>query len=851
MNELLSKKVAQLESAAEYECWYLVKQPTEFTKLCYLVSILKQYQESNSVEVLSTYIERNIAQLQAEKPEVEFSSNYRALRVAAFFGLITMNGANYKNARITPTYHEIVKNCEGRFENVDSYREIVDRQIEKMFLSSDVDEEKDGVRKDFRLYPIMLLYKVLIELGRTTGQYSISLTEYKYLVATTKRFEDYLDTILLIKMLRDEASAVPVFEQFFSKFDNRMLQALKQLNTLEVTNKTISIKIERLEEVAQKIFIFENNMELHVAEDYLAFLGSTKALVEHDVQEKAIESDSEVSLSPEWFQQQAAQLGTVDEEADKLYTEFREKFAPEALRAVSGIDLLHKLFLNETEDKDNLCYILEYDKRYSIFGSVAGGSSYKYVLFYSGNKKSWVTGASRKQRAIALEEAIEIGTQIRDELVTGAEIIAKYGTIANLNDYANLYAKLFPAMPNTISKAWVMMYYHMLFPDLFPVFYNEEWQKKVLDKISIDAEDSSFIRMGQIALFVKQCGISNVAFSKIVNKLGNNTEFEETTPLDIKKPYSFDATKGGAQNKVVYGTPGCGKSYYVQNTLLPQLGVNNGDRIRTTFYQDYTNTDFVGQILPKVHTDKTVTYEFNPGPFALALKMAIEKPGEQVALVIEELNRGNAASIFGDIFQLLDRDKTGKSQYSITNVNLQDYLNNCFAEKGFVFDEIFIPSNLYIIATMNTSDQNVYTLDTAFKRRWQFEKLRNRFTSDHEYKDFYIPGMPGITWSKLVGDINAFIVNNANELSSEDKQLGVYFIDRETLCEKVEDCFNSEKISKFAYKLFEYLWDDVAKFVRSDWFGSEIKSLDDLIDTYLTKGKKVFVDGIIREESQN
>lgn len=603
MNELLKNKIEQLKAAREYECWYLVKQPTEFSKLCYLVSVLKEYQEDRSEEVLSRYVENRVSQLQAQNADMEFSNNYRALRVAASFGLITMNGANYKDAKTTPTFHEISERCNNKFEDIETYRDIIDRQIEKMFLSSDVDEEKDGVRKDFRLYPIMLLYKVLIELGRTTGEYSVSLTEYKYLLATTKKFEDYLDTVLLIKMLRADKSAIPAFGQFSAKFDNRMLQALKQLSTLVVTNNSISINPERLDEVAKKIFVFENRADSFLKDNYLNFLGSTQALIEPD--------------------------------------------AP-----VSAID----------------------DKR--------EGRSLTCV---------------------------------------------------------------------------------------------------------------------------------------------------------------------GARNRVVYGTPGCGKSYYVQNKLLPELGVAAGDRIRTTFYQDYTNTDFVGQIMPKVHSDKSVSYDFNPGPFALALKKAIERPEKLVALIIEELNRGNAPSIFGDIFQLLDRDETGKSQYSITNVNLQDYLNSCFPENADIFNEIYIPSNLHIVATMNTSDQNVFILDTAFKRRWQFEKLRNTFAAEHEYKGYYVPGMPDITWQHLVEDINAFIVHNSNELSSEDKQLGVYFIDREMLCENAEDCSDAAKKNKFAYKLLEYLWDDVAKFSRADWFGAELKSLDDLIDAYLTKGKKVFADGIISE----
>ncbi|MCH5192027.1 MAG: AAA family ATPase [Oscillospiraceae bacterium] len=850
MNELLKNKIEQLKSAAEYECWYLVKQPTEFGKLCYLVYILKEYQDNNSTEVLSKYIENRISQLQSQDSNVEFSNNYRALRVAAFFGLIKMNGANYKNAKITPTYHEIAKRCSNKFENVETYGDIIDRQIEKIFLSSDIDEEKDGVRKEFRLYPIMLLYKVLIELGRTTGEYSISLTEYKYLVATTKKFEDYLDTILLIKMMRDDTSVIPEFEQFSAKFDNRMLQALKQLNTLVVTNKSISVNPARLEEVAKKVFIFENDSNLFIIDNYLNFLGSTKALIELYTPEISTEGRQENSFTTEWFQQEAALLGNVDEEASELYGEFRSKFSPEILKTLDGIDILHRIFLNDTNKRDNLCYILEYDKRYSIFGSIASGAAYKYGLFYSPKKQSWITGSSRKPQILTEKQAIEVGKRIRDELIAGAEIISNFGELKEVKDYADLHAKLYTAMPNTIGRQWVMKYFHMIFPDLFTVFYNEEWQRKALDKTEIEADENSFIRMGQIALFVKKCGISNVAFFKVVQNIGDGIpNVAETEP--IVSPYSFDADRNGAQNRVIYGTPGCGKSYYVENTLLLNLEVAVEDRIRTTFYQDYSNTDFVGQIIPKVHSDKTVTYDFNPGPFALALKKAIENPEKPVALIIEELNRGNAASIFGDIFQLLDRDKTGKSHYSITNVNLQDYLNKCFSENSYVFNEIYIPSNLHIIATMNTSDQNVFTLDTAFKRRWQFEKLRNTFGPDHEYKGYYVPGMPDITWQQLVDDINAFIVNNSNELSSEDKQLGVYFIDKETLCEKVEDCSDNAKKTKFAYKLFEYLWDDVAKFGRTDWFGAEVKTLDNLIDAYLTKGKKVFVDGIISEQNQN
>lgn len=561
------------------------------------------------------------------------------------------------------------------------------------------------------------------------------------------------------------------------------------------------------------------------------------------------EDNSPKKMSPEWFSTMAQQFSSADIESEQLYKDFRTKYGPEVLKTVEGIDLLHKIFINETRDKENLCYVLEFDKQFSQFGGIGGGSAYKYGLYYSADKQSWMAGSSRNPKVLSLEDAITLGTKIRNEILEGVKVIESAGELSELKDYAELNTKLYEVMPTTINKKWVIKYFHMLFPQLFPPFYNDEWQNKVLTAIDEEPDGNSFVRMGQIALFVKKCGISTLAFSKVIYNLDSLGDIEdEQEPTVVNELCTFESEIKNGKNIVVYGTPGCGKSFHVQNTLLKEFGVANDEqhRIRTTFYQDYTNTDFVGQIIPKVKEDKSVTYEFNPGPFALAMKMAIEHSNEPVALVIEELNRGNAASIFGDIFQLLDRDDNGKSQYKITNVNLQDYLNNMFKERNLHFDYIVIPSNLYIVATMNTSDQNVFTLDTAFKRRWKFEKLPNIFAPDHKYAEYFVPGMDGVTWKTLVKAINNFIVSRADELSSEDKQLGVYFIGKETLSETKEGTTNETKKKEFAYKLLEYLWDDVAKYNHSDWFGPDVKTLDQLIEEYMTKGQEVFVDGILK-----
>lgn len=205
MNPVLQNKLQKLQNASDYECWYLVKQPTAFDSLCYLVSFLEKYQGATQNKNIQDFISEQLSELSRTKPELNISNNYRALRVAAFFGLIRMTSSKYDESIITDTFKEITRCCDGEYEKTELYKDIIRRQIEKMFISSEIDEQRDSVRQNYRLYPVMLLYKVLIELGRTTGKYEISMTEYRYLVATTEVFEDFLETLLLIKLLRNES----------------------------------------------------------------------------------------------------------------------------------------------------------------------------------------------------------------------------------------------------------------------------------------------------------------------------------------------------------------------------------------------------------------------------------------------------------------------------------------------------------------------------------------------------------------------------------------------------------------------------------------------------------------------
>lgn len=312
----------------------------------------------------------------------------------------------------------------------------------------------------------------------------------------------------------------------------------------------------------------------------------------------------------------------------------------------------------------------------------------------------------------------------------------------------------------------------------------------------------------------------------------------------------------GGYNKYFYGAPGCGKSFHIKK-LLDEAGVNELNRFRVTFHPEYTNSDFVGQILPTIEKDLNdpskdkVKYIFNPGPFTKALLRSYQT-NDMVYLVVEELNRGNASAIFGDLFQLLDRvDDTSKpnyseSQYPVTNVNVHRYIKEQLEKDGISYREndIIIPSNLTILATMNTSDQNVFTLDTAFKRRWQSEGISNDIVKDneHEYKNWYVPGT-NITWEKFLDKLNDKILDYKIENStSEDKRLGKYFVGKNCLTENakiINDC--EDEANNFAYKVLEYVWNDVCKYGQSDWFNtSEYRTLEELLEGYKEKQLAIF-----------
>jgi len=386
-------------------------------------------------------------------------------------------------------------------------------------------------------------------------------------------------------------------------------------------------------------------------------------------------------------------------------------------------------------------------------------------------------------------------------------------------------------------KAVGALYYFGLCYQKFMLDHNLD-DKHIIENAPDVKESFSyeFNKMKNIFLYAEEKGcLSNIY---------NNEKKDEAKKIDNANFVN------NYQQIIYYGVPGSGKSFKIDKILE---NVPNDQKMRVVFHPEYTNADFIGQILPI--EDNGVDYRFKAGPFSRILKRAFENPSKPFYLIIEEINRGNAAAIFGDLFQLLDRNGKGFSSYPIENIDINSFIrseNNLHNDKNVPSTvqvgntqftentEITLPPNLAIFATMNTSDQNVFTLDNAFQRRWSMELVENKFDKNNEDEKNQAESkleVFNITWGDFQNKINAEISKQAVEsgLSSmEDKRLGCWFV-------KPDKSNNTISTKLFSEKVLKYLWDDAFKFVRTEVFENEFQTLEDLSNAY-QNGTNIFRD---------
>lgn len=345
------------------------------------------------------------------------------------------------------------------------------------------------------------------------------------------------------------------------------------------------------------------------------------------------------------------------------------------------------------------------------------------------------------------------------------------------------------------------------------------------------------------------------------------------------------------KNRLLFGAPGTGKSYELEENrkqlcekllyigedgevnkekidkIANILNIEDGDIryeslksvkcisdfIRVTFHQEYSYGEFVGSYKPTPKEDgEGITYKFIPGPFSKILVDALNNPEKNYLLIIEEINRANAAAVFGDIFQLLDRNSEGYSEYSI---NPSEEMQSYFKENLKIdnINNLFIPSNLYIWATMNSADQGVFPMDSAFKRRWSFEYMPiDGKPDDSEIHNMiiYLKLNEGSNFEKCSWNVFRKALNEKLKVLDieEDRLIGPRFLSK-------SDLINQERCKQATVnKLFSYLRQDVLRYNYNELFKENLTNMADIRTVFYEENKSIkdilqieFNDSFLRE----
>lgn len=347
-----------------------------------------------------------------------------------------------------------------------------------------------------------------------------------------------------------------------------------------------------------------------------------------------------------------------------------------------------------------------------------------------------------------------------------------------------------------------------------------------------DSDYASFV--GCYKPIVRQAGSESLSYEELLD-LVKELELVDTyqIPKFSAKYYSSLRNLDEEQKK------------QIREQIQALKGKDNGEKLSSAMNTAIAVGDYLAE-QGLLHSDETITYDFSPQVFTNAYVRAWEVPSEHVYLIIEEINRGNCAQIFGDLFQLLDRDDKGVSEYKIkADEDLARYLQSKLGvtHEGIKGGNLCLPSNLHIIATMNTSDQSLFPMDSAFKRRWEWEYVPINYSDSPDIPSggFTITiGCNKYRWIDFLEKVNEQILQVTD---SEDKQMGNFFIKHSV----VEDEFKS--------KVMFYLWHEVCKdefHTKNNFFRSTTKekqeekefSFNDLYKKDSTNLLKGFMDSL-------
>lgn len=352
-----------------------------------------------------------------------------------------------------------------------------------------------------------------------------------------------------------------------------------------------------------------------------------------------------------------------------------------------------------------------------------------------------------------------------------------------------------------------------------------------------------------------------------VGELNSTHSEPDRVNLVRNSPELHEKVAGLSRNLIYFGAPGTGKSHELDKLARDCFAKDNIRRV--TFYPDYTYSQFVGSYRPFTK-DGQIGYRYIAGPFLQTYLDASLRPNDGYLIIIEELNRANPAAVFGDVFQLLDRNPSGASEYA---VSVPMEMSECIAEeldnldgeakkaiedhfdpdldfrdfRDMMLSHIELPPNMFIWATMNSADQGVFPMDTAFKRRWDF-----RYMGIDEGENAMPDALDGeklsertvatagrrVVWNELRKAINTLLLDCG---VNEDKLLGPFFLSPEALSDEVNESTEKTRfVSAFEDKVLLYLYEDAGKMRRGDIFWSKEATFAAVCEKFEKDGIGVF-----------
>ncbi len=353
-------------------------------------------------------------------------------------------------------------------------------------------------------------------------------------------------------------------------------------------------------------------------------------------------------------------------------------------------------------------------------------------------------------------------------------------------------------------------------------------------------EDINIVKKLEEALIYK---IDDNLKAEILKSMSPNTKEEKPyTPLD----YTPCKDKIKSYNRIIFGAPGTGKSFQLKQESTDGNHFANIERV--TFHPDYSYGQFVGNYKPVSDDEGRIRYEYVPGPFMRTLVKALESgkngdSAEKFLLIVEEINRAKVAAVFGDMFQLLDRTDAGDSVYEIqASEDVRRYLARELGGTKDNYTSIKIPNNMYIWATMNSADQGVFPMDTAFKRRWEFTYIGINENDDKiSIDNLPVKNSEGneIEWNILRKSINNMLLKECKV--NEDKLLGPFFISGEVFKNATSN--PDEFFNAFNSKVLMYLFEDAGKMHQKKLFaGIDQNELtfSKVCEDFKTRGTAIF-----------